>query len=263
MKIADDYRLVSPEKVNLNFRLAGVGSRIAACFIDTLFQSLIMLSVIVFLMLFGIAWTGMLHLMGVKIPKADQAFGLVILAGFLLLSTVVYSGYFILFETVWNGQTPGKRLLKLRVVQENGLSLTFLMVLIRNLLRVIDALPVGYAIGILAVLISKRNQRLGDLAAGTIVARDSMESAPQIVDFEVVETAWTGTVRLSIHKLSENDFAILKNYLLRRPRLKKEEALGLERKLATFFCDKLGVNLSQVENYPEFLKQVAAMYQHR
>lgn len=263
MKIADEYRLISPEKVNLNFRLAGVGSRIAACFIDTLFQSLITLSVIVLFVFFGSVWTGIVQLMGVKIPKWDQAFGLGILAVFLLLSTVVYSGYFILFETVWNGQTPGKRLLKLRVVQENGLSLTFLMVLIRNLLRVIDALPVGYAIGILTGLISKRNQRLGDLAAGTIVVRESMESAPQMVDFEVVETAWAGTVRLSIHKLSENDFSILKNYLLRRQSLKKEETLSLERKLAAFFCEKLDVNLSQVENYLEFLEQVAAMYQHR
>jgi len=253
----NEYKLFSPEKVYLNINLAGVGSRFAACFIDGIFQGLLMALIIFSLALFA-------ESSHIAAPKLDvKTTGLLGLAVISVIIFVISNGYFIFFETIWNGQTPGKRFIKIRVVQENGSSVTFLMVLIRNLLRIIDSLPFGYAVGIIAWLFSKRNQRLGDMAAGTIVIRESNETVPEVVDFEVVETPWAGVARLHIHEIGEDDFAVLKKYLLRRQNLKVSEAQDLEQNLAHFFSQKLGLCFEEIGTPAEFLKQVAAMYQQR
>jgi hypothetical protein len=80
--------------------------------------------------------------------------------------------YFMLFEIFWNGQTPGKRWLGLRVIRENGYPIRAVDAVVRNLVRIVDALPSGYAIGLLVMLFNARSKRLGDFAAGTIVVRE-------------------------------------------------------------------------------------------
>src|SRR5690606_31901397 len=92
-------------------------------------------------------------------------------------------GYGIVLEYYWRGQTLGKRLLGLRVMDEQGLHLTFSQVAVRNLLRVFDSIPVFYAVGGLAMVLSPRRQRLGDLAANTIVVR-----APRALRLDPVRT---------------------------------------------------------------------------
>lgn len=92
-----------------------------------------------------------------------------------LISFVILWGYFILFETVWNGQTPGKRVMKLRVIRVDGTPITLVEALIRNLARLIDFLPVTYGIGIVTMFINSQSRRLGDLAAGTLVVFDRSE----------------------------------------------------------------------------------------
>ncbi|MCL6477260.1 MAG: RDD family protein [Peptococcaceae bacterium] len=247
-----EYILLSPEKVHLKLNLAGVGSRFAACFIDTIFQSL--------LMGFFILGAFLLYSAGIT-PEEPPVWWLMVIVLFAVFA--VLNGYFIFFETIWNGQTPGKRFLKIRVVQENGSPVTFLKVLIRNILRLIDSLPTAYAIGVISALISKKNQRLGDMAAGTVVIRESVEDAPAAVNFEVDETPWSGAARLHIHKIGEDEFAVLKKYLLRRETLKQEEVQVMDQKLVLFFSRKLGLKPEETGNALAFLKQVAAMYQRR
>ncbi|MDF9833511.1 putative RDD family membrane protein YckC [Ereboglobus sp. PH5-5] len=91
---------------------------------------------------------------------------------------VVSQGYSIFFEWRWRGLTPGKRMLRLRVIDERGLRLSLWQVVLRNLLRAIDALPLGYFAGGATALLSRRCQRLGDLAAGTLVIWEASEPAP-------------------------------------------------------------------------------------
>ena len=88
---------------------------------------------------------------------------------------LIFAGYFILFEWLWNGQTPGKRWLKLRVIRDDGRPLTLWEAIARNLLRIADAapgfvLPV-YSVGLIVIFLSGRDQRLGDMFAGTVVVR--------------------------------------------------------------------------------------------
>ncbi len=102
---------------------------------------------------------------------------------------VIYFGYFIIFETFWNGQTPGKKLMGLRVVRDGGYPADFASIAIRNVIRVGEAVAGLYAISAVAALMSPENKRLGDMAAGTLVVRDTaaaklaaiLEEAPDAV----------------------------------------------------------------------------------
>jgi uncharacterized RDD family membrane protein YckC len=148
-------RVRTPEGVSFSFALASPVMRLAAWIIDKA-------AVIT-------AWSAIsacIALMG--LASADTARGLMAV-GFFVVST----GYGMALEWMWNGQTLGKRLLHLRVMDERGLPLRFSQVVVRNLLRAVDALPVAYLIGGLAALLSRRAQRLGDVAAATIVVHDA------------------------------------------------------------------------------------------
>src|SRR5438552_15566616 len=105
----------------------------------------------------------------------DLARGMAVLAGF-----VIQIGYGIVLEWFWRGQTLGKRLLRLRVMDAQGLRLQFSQIVIRNLLRFIDMLPAFYLVGGIACLLSRRAQRLGDFAANTIVVRDPKIKEPDL-----------------------------------------------------------------------------------
>ncbi len=98
----------------------------------------------------------------------------------VLLSFAFYSGYFIVFEWVMNGQTPGKRVMGIRVIKDGGYALRFLDSLVRNLLRVVDFLPFGYGVGLATVLLTARSQRLGDLAAGTLLVHQEQVTVEAI-----------------------------------------------------------------------------------
>ena len=97
----------------------------------------------------------------------------------MLLVFALSWGYFIFFELVWNGQTPGKRVVGIRVLTSRGEPVTLVHSLVRNLVRLVDALPSAYMIGSIAILVTRRSQRLGDLAAGTIVVRERHAELPR------------------------------------------------------------------------------------
>ena len=81
-------------------------------------------------------------------------------------------GYFTLFEAFWNGRTPGKRVARIRVIQRSGRAIGLFESMARNLVRYVDQLPFFYAVGVIAMFATRQHQRLGDLAAGTLVVRD-------------------------------------------------------------------------------------------
>src|ERR671926_427029 len=128
-----EYSVLTPERVRLQYDIAGIGSRGAAAIVDTVIQGIL----------------------------------LFLVATYLLAVFVVTAGYYIFFEIVWSGQTPGKRALGVRVIRENGYPIRPVDAVIRNLVRVVDGLPSGYAIGLLVMLLNNRSKRLGDFAAGT------------------------------------------------------------------------------------------------
>jgi len=181
--------LDSPERVRLELEIAGPMSRAFAYSID---YSLILLLMTALLLLFVsgsqqlIDWFSEFSfaqdlLEGVTewLDVSDEDGGNGLLRGlalavgiWLMLDLFVTTTYFLIFETLFRGRTPGKQLTRLRVVCDGGNVLGWRQSLLRNLLRMVDSLPAGYLVGVVAMLISPRMQRLGDLVAGTIVIRE-------------------------------------------------------------------------------------------
>jgi uncharacterized RDD family membrane protein YckC len=146
----------TPDHVVLRYDLAGAGNRGFAAVLDFAVATAILLTAALTLALISPALGDALA----------GAFGITLFAALL-----VSWAYFVLLEWLWNGQTIGKRAFGLRVITEDGSPASFTAVLIRNLLRLVDFLPLFYGIGVAAIVVSPKSQRLGDLAAGTYVVR--------------------------------------------------------------------------------------------
>ncbi|HLX00389.1 MAG TPA: RDD family protein [Candidatus Acidoferrales bacterium] len=160
----DKLTIETPEQTSLEFPLAGVGSRCMAMVLDTLIQTGVILVLVIVMLVF-------------QTQLADNATGLG--AGGLWVQAIaslilfaLYYGYFAFFEAIWNGQTPGKRVAHLRVIQESGRPLQVWQAIARNIMRIVDQLPGFYAVGMTSALISKQNRRLGDFVAKTVVVHE-------------------------------------------------------------------------------------------
>ena len=203
--------------------LAGVGSRFMASLLDGLIQGAVVLAIYVLTLVAAAAGPG---------PDGSLFYVVVTLA--FLGWFLVVLGYHVLFETWASGRTPGKRWTGLRVVHEGGAPVTFTTSAVRNLLRLVDFLPWGYALGVVTMLVTSRNQRLGDLAAGTLVVRErspvrpTVPAAPQppaVVRPELA--AW------DVSSVSADELATVRRFLERRHQLTPEARNRLAWELAS------------------------------
>ena len=167
----DTLVIETPERVPLHFALASIGNRFLACAVDHAIQGCaIAIIAIAALILanFSTVWDYF-----ASAPKW-------IYAVMVILLFLTFSGYFAFFEWIWSGQTPGKRWLKLRVLREDGRPITFWEAAVRNLLRSLDMMPAPfYSIGLISVFANSRDQRVGDMVAGTVVVREREAEAPE------------------------------------------------------------------------------------
>jgi uncharacterized RDD family membrane protein YckC len=166
---SDQLSIETPELVAIEMPLAGIGSRFIALLVDYLIwlAGLLVLALLVSLFLPS--------LKAVSKISSQWAAAIVIFIVFLL-----QWGYFTLFEAFWNGRTPGKRVARIRVIQRSGRAIGLFESMARNLLRYVDQFPVFYAVGVIAMFSSRQHQRLGDLAAGTLVVRDREQEIPHL-----------------------------------------------------------------------------------
>jgi uncharacterized RDD family membrane protein YckC len=170
---AETHTIDTPEQVGLDYSVAGLGSRFVASLLDTLIiGAFFFAEILVLVMFLGVA-SGVSSAGGGAGRTAALWFAAIV--GFI--DFVVFWGYFALFEAYWKGQTPGKRVMKVRVIKDSGRQITLFEALARNLLRVVDYLPAGYLVGVITMLCNKRSQRLGDLAAGTMVVHERLDEA--------------------------------------------------------------------------------------
>lgn len=149
--------VATPERVSFDYQVAGLGTRAIAQILDLL----IVLAMLVALLIAASAAAALLN----SPILAD----LIIIIG----SFVTIFGYFWVSEAMWSGQTLGKKAFRLRAVGDRGEPLTFVQAGIRNVVRIVDFLPYGYGVGVVALFINGKGKRLGDIAAGTIVVKDS------------------------------------------------------------------------------------------
>jgi uncharacterized RDD family membrane protein YckC len=169
---ADQFTIDTPEQVAIRFPIAGIGSRFLAILADTLLQVAIYVALtLVFLLIVSSApKTG-----SGEFTHTGEKW---LIAGLILLNFLMYWGYFTLFEARWNGQTPGKKLFKIRVIQDSGRQITFFEAMTRNLVRIVDLFPSIYLVGIITMACNRQHKRLGDLAAGTLVVHERPTEEP-------------------------------------------------------------------------------------
>ena len=221
MVFEDRLTIDTPEGVPIELTLAGVGSRFAAALVDYVFQFLILLAL-------GV----LLHVLGLD-PFSGASFASAI---WIVCFFLLFWGYDVAFEVLNSGRTPGKRMNGLRVVRESGAPVNFTTSATRNVLRIIDILPPPtYLVGISAILATSRNQRVGDLVAGTLVVRERRTLPPETrISPSVQVPAWD-TSAISADEL---DAAVA--FLGRRGDLPAGARLQLAAELAGRLRPKVG-----------------------
>jgi uncharacterized RDD family membrane protein YckC len=247
MTLSDEkIHIDTPENVVFGYTVAGIGSRFLAGLVDMILIMLLLVAANVAFFLF-------LRFMDASFLVFGGEYWL--LAAFGLLSFLIFWGYYIFFEMVWNGQSPGKRKLGLRVIRTDGSPITLTESLIRNLVRLIDFLPAYYGIGVVTMFINSQTRRLGDLAAGTLVVHDrpvTLDSLGRATNWEFesrtsfsVQPAAGG--QYPLERLSQQDMQIVESYLLRRNQLANRGALA--NQIYKTLCAHMQVPADPALNY--------------
>lgn len=239
--------VVTPENVRIEYVLAGLMTRGSAAIVDMLLQGLAVLVVVAVRSLLEHAgrWPGT--------TWASALLGIVI---FL----IVY-GYFVYFETVWNGQTPGKRMANLRAVREGGLPIDLSCAALRNLVRIVDFLPFLYVIGTIAVLMSSRNKRLGDYAAGTLVVRELAPVIPQVASVpdrraEAPAAPIPEGIVRNIELITSEEFSTAKSFVERRAELEPYVREELAARIAAPMMRRVGMEDTGQVPYSAILAEI-------
>ncbi len=227
-------KITTPENIEVEYRLAGLGSRGAAAVIDFLIQAAIILVISLTIIAFKInPW-----------ELIDEYTGWII-GGIILLVWFIIYGYFIIFEMVMNGKTPGKKLFKLRTIRNNGQPITLKHSIIRNLFRIIID---TYGVGIILMFFSKEHKRVGDYVGSTMVIVEEKKDAPMAIG--------VGRERKYNYKYSitKEEYQLLKEYYQRKSSLGESKAI-LKKELGEYFTKKLEENKNE-RDYEEFLNEV-------
>ncbi|MBN1972258.1 MAG: RDD family protein [Sedimentisphaerales bacterium] len=207
-----DFDLIeTPENVELERRLAGIGSRFLAGFLDHLLILVIYLFIFIPFFVAGIS---------VSDTGFSDTSEIWLSAILILIAFAVFWGYFVFFEMLTNGQSPGKKYVKIRVVQMEGGGITFSSIAIRNLLRIVDFI-VLYALAGIVMFITRKGQRLGDLAAGTVVISEELPNYSSRYDQKrkVLDNESVTAFALEATGLKPEEYRLLHNYWLRRNEL--------------------------------------------
>jgi uncharacterized RDD family membrane protein YckC len=247
----------TPEHVELNFLLAGPGNRFLALLVDLAIQWLLVLGIV--LALGALLWVTKWSVGDLFGKKAEASVGLWLFAGFLLLFFILQWGYFTFFETVWAGQTPGKRRQRIRVIRENGRPIGFAEAAIRNLLRsVLDSQPYPlHAIGFVVGVLNDRFKRLGDFAAGTVVIVERRQSLPRAGPRLRPQTpAVSPAARPRVRQLTQEEVTTLQAYLRRRDELDAAVRSAMAEKIATSLMQRLNVSQPVGLSHDAFLESL-------
>lgn len=225
MRFFNQINLQTPESVELEFTLAGIGNRSFALIVDYIILGLSILLV----------WTISAFLTFQLVPELIDGTGLNRLAQWIwaiqsITTFAIYVGYFVVLETVWRGQTIGKKWVKIRVICDNGRSTRLPQAILRALLRPVDDI---LFVGVFLIIFTQQEKRLGDMVAGTVVVQ---EEASRLAQIEISPEAEDLAVRLKIEakigNLIPDDFAIIRDFLQRRKNIMLEYQHQLSHKLA-------------------------------
>jgi uncharacterized RDD family membrane protein YckC len=242
MVFEDRLTIDTPEGVPLELTLAGVGSRFASALLDYILQIVILVALALVL---GY---------GAGLSPGSSALSS---AGWIVGFFLVFWGYDVAFEVLNSGRTPGKAANGLRVVLESGAPVTFVPSANRNVMRIIDLIPGNYLVGVTSILVTKKNQRLGDLAGGTLVIRESRKLPPEVqLRTSVQAPAWDTSA------VNQQELDAVAAFLARRHELANGARIEIAAELAGRLRPKVGGDVGK--GYDEiFLERLVAAKQAR
>ncbi|HKV28459.1 MAG TPA: RDD family protein [Candidatus Acidoferrales bacterium] len=241
---ADNLTIETPEQTSLDFPLAGVGSRFLAMAVDMAIQGVV--AFIIFLgfvlLLPAVRWATVLG------PQW-------MIAGVVIVLFLLNSGYFAFFEAIWNGQTPGKRYAQIRVMKDDGRPISAYDSMARNLLRIADELPGMYAVGVISIIFSKQNKRLGDFVAGTVVVHEKtiQEARP----FLEIKSDDAGPV-YDTSRITLDELHLIETFLHRRDSFDPALRNSMAAKISIRIGEKVG---ARVMGWPQTEKFLEAVYE--
>ena len=263
----------TPERVPLAFALASIGNRFLAAAIDHFIQ-FFSIAVVAWIFLTASGFgpgedAGLLDRIQNEAPKW-------VIAVMVLVIFLLFAGYFILFEWMWSGQTPGKRLLTRRVIRDDGRPITLWEAVARNLLRIFDAVP-GlvvpiYSVGLIAIFLNKRDQRVGDIFAGTVVIRERTDEAPTFSETfsnPIADAAFRRVQKrteftANVTSLTTPEIEVVESFLRRRWDLTERQRLWMAWRIALPLMYKLKPDYDlSTFSYEGFLEEILHRFHAR
>jgi uncharacterized RDD family membrane protein YckC len=242
----DKLTIDTPEQTALEFPLAGVGSRFVAMLADTAIQL-----VIGFVLFFALT---------LSIPALSRVASIAsqwVIAGMIVGFFVIYYGYFAIFEALWNGQTPGKRYTQLRVMKDDGRPISPYEAITRNLLRIVDQLPVFYGVAMISVFFSKQNKRLGDFVAGTVVVHEKNVEAARPFQETPVDAS---SPSYNVAVITVDELRLIETFLQRRDTFDPALRGSMAAQITTRISAKLAVEVRGWPANEKFLEAVHSQY---
>jgi uncharacterized RDD family membrane protein YckC len=231
----DAEQVETPEQIEISLPLAGAGTRATAYLIDFLCQLVPLSAVLIALFVLTKTQSSDIFVVGTD-AEGQPHMSTLAKAIFSLTLFAMNFGYFAFLETLWRGQTPGKRAMGLRVMRDGGFPLDGRAALVRNLLRIVDFLPMFYAVGMTAIFLSSRGKRIGDYAAGTLVVREGRSLESPWTAARDGDTPWQPG-----SQLSPAERALVDEFLDRRRWIANEARVEqLARALASRLARRLG-----------------------
>jgi uncharacterized RDD family membrane protein YckC len=271
----DHLTIETPEQVPLEFLLAGIGSRFLALTLDIAIQALAGALLLIAGTVIAGAELG---------PQGETWIG----AALVLTLFLIQIGYFAFFEVIWNGQTPGKRYMHLRVIQDSGRPITAYAAISRNLLRIVDSLPGIYAVAIVSALLSAKSKRLGDYVAGTVVVherplarqsdvrwdskperREPRRTAGSVLNLSPTPPPPEESPQeekpsgYDVSRLAPEEFQLMEAFLLRRRQLAADVRANMARQIAERVSAKLEISEDDRRAPERLLEALAAEYRNR
>ena len=230
----DRITVDTPEGVRLELTLAGLGTRILAAAIDAVVQGALLAAVV-----FGAVAIG---------SSVTADLGFLFLGGISIAVAVILIAYPVSFETLNGGRTPGKAALGIRVIRASGAPVGFWSSMIRNLFRLVDFLPTGYAVGAFAILATDGNQRLGDMAASTMVIRDRIPTRVPVADLGPAP-GW------DVSSVTRDEVVLVRRFFDRSRSLPLDRRAQLAEQIASRLRPKVG-GVEQAISDEEFLRRM-------
>ena len=259
MRFFNRVTLQTPESVELEFTLAGIGNRAYALLIDYILWALIWIGFLILWAFLSIQFVDIIE----NWIGSDNSVWLWLWSIQLLIGFALNVGYFVFFETIWQGQTPGKRYVKIRVIRDDGRPVRLQQATLRALLRPIDDL---LFLGVFFIALSKREKRIGDWIAGTLVIQEErpISSANFPLSEQAQPLADQLKVEADLSHLLPDDFAVIREYLQRRETMTSKAKSDLSLKLARQVKEVIAIEKLPQKVAPDvFLEAVYLAYQQQ